>query len=597
MRDGRDGGYRHYDRGDRRNRVDEQDIQAELEDYAGQDSPPSPHYQRSSRSYSRSPKRRDRRRYERRRSRTPSPRSHSRERYSRRSRRDSRSRSPEKDRWRYKRRDSDYGGDYRRERRDDYGHRREYRREDREYHRGRDTKEDYRTREESRYDGKRRADRYIDDEPEPLRRKPDAESLPEGLPPPPPPPPPQELWPRSPDISATLTSLATSQDLSFDKEHGIQDSGLLYSRLSHLAGLLLGPTVESWNEQEEQCRLLRLKVGICVKSEDDNEPFSKDITPDVEPTDVCVDIPYVSDGEVKDPRCDYTKEYELMSAWVMKPRPLPGFAEETLKRASEPESPTHSWSMSPKQIASNLERKAQRTSERKEQRKVGRNTSIAPEFKKQSPAGSDKEIELEEGYFSVKLVNGEDRSLQYGEIVDMIKKGELPDGWPAYRDVDSLWVSVSAKEGPVEKQDPVGNKEEASVASDSLVLEITKGQDVKDILPWIKDVSNRADKALKSAKYPVILQYARGGESAGRREFDFKEEAKIASESQSEHQSLISMRRNGKILCGTPKPVSPSTLAMIKGYILSDRSTLRDIATGALQKALKSLLDRKNKKN
>lgn len=450
-------------------------------------------------------------------------------------------------------------------------------------------------REGSRYDGKRRADRYIDDEPESSRRKPEKEPVPEGLPAPPPPPP-QELWPRSPDISAALTSLATSQDLSFDKEHGVQDSGLLYSRLNHLAGLLLGPTLESWNEQEEQCRLLRLKVGICMKSEDDKEPFSKCITPDVEPSNICIDIPYTADGGVKDPRSDYLKEYELMSAWVMKPRQLPGFAEDTLKQASEPESPTHSWSTSPKQIASNLQRESQRAIEKQEQKKVGRNASIAPEFRK-STAESDHEMELEEGYFNVKLVNGEDRTLQYGEIVDMIKKGELPDGWPAYRGVDSLWVSVSAKEAPVKKETLDEHKEHVNVTSDSFVLEITKEKDFKIILPWMKDMSERADKALKSSKYPAILQYVRGEECAGTREFDFKNEAKIASESQSKHQNLISLRKNGKILCGTPKPVSPSTMAMIKGYILSDRSKLRDIATGALQKALKSVLDRRNKKN
>ena len=599
MRDGRDNGYRQYERGHRRDRLHERDIQAELEDYVGQDSPESPHQRRPSRAYSRSPGRHERHRaYERRRSRTPSPRSRSRDRYSRRGRRgDSRSRSPGTDRGgRYKRRDDD-DGDYRRGRWDDYGHRRDYRREDRGYYRGREANEEYRTREGYTH---RRGDTYRNREMDVdsvKRKHGTTEAEVDRLPPPPPPP--AELWPRSPNISAKLTSLAASQDLSFDTEKGIQDSGLLYSRLNHLAGLLLGPTLESWNEQEEECRLLRLKVGICVKNEDEKEPFSKDIIPDVYPNETCVDIPYEAEGNVNDPRSDFKKEYDLMSAWVMKPRPLPGFAEETLKR--EPESPTHSWSTSPKQIASNLERKSQRDPVKEERRQAARNTSLAPEFKpRRDNAEPGQAMELEEGYFNVKLIHGEDCTLQYGEIVDLIKRGELPDGWPAYRDVDSLWVSVSTKEepclgykdgrSPIEIQKPIHDS-----TVESMIVEVTKEQDVKDIQPWIKDVSKTADKALKSKLHPVVLQYTRGEEHQ-QRDFDFAQEAKIASDCLLEHQRIISMRRNGRILAGTPKPVSPCTMAMIKGYVLSDRSKLRDIATGALQKALKTILEKSTTK-
>lgn len=598
MRDGRDNGYRHGGRGVRRDRLDEHDIQAELEDYFDLPSPGSPpkghmHDKKSYRSFSRSPTRRDRHRlYERRRSRTPSPRSRSRDRYSRRSRRGgSRSRSRERERERYARRDDAYANDYRRDKRDEYRYRREHRSEDKGYYRSSDPKGDYR-KDGSRYESNRSADKWVNrgEERDPTPRKND----PHLLAAPPPPPPPAETFPRSPDISAELTSLAKSQDLSFDSINGVQDSGLLYSRLSHLESLLLGPKPDSWREQEEQCRLLRLKVGMCSKNEGEKEPFSKDILPEVEPTGKLVDVPYEAHQEVKDPRSDFLKEYELMSAWVMKPRALPGFAEETLKQSEEPNSPTHSWSTSPKRITSNLDRNTQKAGIKEERQTTVRSASIPLEcMENQNHSNADRNMELEEGFFNVRLLNGQEYVLQYGEIVDLIRKGDLPDGWPAYRDADSLWVSVSSKDGVYEKP----KKESADVTGDSVVLDMAKECDIKDIQHWIKDKSKLADKALKSKKCPVILQYTRGRDSRShtpsevKREFDFKEEAKIASESLSDYQHIISMRRHGRILCGTPKPVKPATMAMIKGYILSDRSKLRDIATGALQKALKSILD------
>jgi hypothetical protein len=41
-----------------------------------------------------------------------------------------------------------------------------------------------------------------------------------------------------------------------------------------MESFLLGPNLESWADQEEQCRLLALQYGICGKEEDDKEPFS-----------------------------------------------------------------------------------------------------------------------------------------------------------------------------------------------------------------------------------------------------------------------------------------------------------------------------------
>lgn len=637
MRDDRDGGSRRRERRNHgRDRLDDIDIQAELEDYFDQGSPDGARERhirdpKSSRSRH-SPSERDRyRRRDGRGSRSPSTRSRSRDRYSRPAWRDDmRSRSPGRGGERYRKEKVDLGVEYSRDRkrdrydvgyqRDREDHRRDEPARDKGYrrhedkrdrrkdtvHERRETKENYR-RDTDRYGSSRRdgdhSSRHVDyDQRKRNEHVRTAERIVEDMPPP---PPPVEIWPRSPDISKELASLARSQDLSYDPTKGIQDSGLLNSRLSHMESVLLGPTIQSWSDQEEQCRLICLKVGVFGKHEEEKEPFSKDMLPEYIPESAVlpIRIPYNPDGAVKDPRSDFQKEYDLMAAWAMKTRTLPGFADQSLDHDTDSQSPTHSWSTSPKQIASNLARNKQIAHQQEDHHIAARSASLPLDFTKNKhvDAKADEQIELEEGYFNVKLLNGEECALQYGEIVDLIKKGELPNGWPAFRDVDSLWVSVSTGEETESiKQEKHERPLEGTGGGSRPLVEELATEDIESIHSWIMEKSRLAETALQSKTHPSILQYARGKPlsfgTEEHRDFDFKEEAKIASESLSNYEHIIAMRRQARILSGTRKPVDPTTMAMVKGYILDDRAKLRDIATGALQKALKSFLTEQKSK-
>ncbi|KAI8106508.1 hypothetical protein M9435_001052 [Picochlorum sp. BPE23] len=444
-------------------------------------------------------------------------------------------------------------------------------------------------------------------------------SVPPPPPPPPPvvPPPPLEEYPRSPDITDRLEYLATSQDVAFDHAKGIDDVELFQFRLSQMELDLLGPKPKSWEEQEEQCRLLVLRYGLQGAEDDDKEPFSSDEFKEYfsRPGRTGEEIPYEQRSPIEDPRRQFTKEYEFMTAWAGKPRPLPGFVNDTVfKQQNGDQSPTLSWSTSPARAGSPAKQKTQRP-EPKPQTKIsmsnrpstgGKNASVPRDLNLMD--GKHSTMELEEGYFCVKLLNGQDVMLQYDEIVDLIKKGSLPDDWPAFRESDSLWIAVSAKDdqaADLQRHDNAAQENKPAPLGKSIWLSAKKATpDIRQIKSWFQDAAKQANRALASRGGATLqLQYTRSSlmdcrrltQQAPTREFEFENESKLASESINHQQRIVKLRRSARIRARQPRKVSPSTLAMIKGHILMDRTKLKEIGTVALQRAIKAFKERQNK--
>ena len=527
--------------------------------------------------------------------------SHSKRRWDR-----SRSRSPSP----YKRRDSTYYRNFkdREEGRDRYRDR--YRDRDWDRHRDNDwdrrrhrRDRDSKLNSDSYRDGRRRSESHSPFDSS-FKKSTDGASgadLQGTLPPPPPP----EVFPRSPDISKHLIDLANSQDLKFNPESGIEDAGLLNVRLSQMESILLGHNLGSWAEQEEQCRLLALQYGLCGKEEDDKEPFSGQAFSSYfadSGTPPGQEIPYSQAGTVNDPRLQFEKEYEMMKAWAAKPRLLPGFAIEKNINTGQVHSPTHSWSKSPqrpdpfsRKDAAKVACKGDITKEENcSAPRISSLPRVHSQEKSMDQEEKQEEMELEEGYFCLKHVDGSDFVLQYGQIVDMIKEGKLPNKWPAYRESDALWVSVSADE-----------EAEAPKKKDAADLEATKqgspfwksSEDTAEVRKWFEKQGPVVAKALVGKPAPLVLQYPRLMSTSkklfpGPREFDLEKEAEIAERNLADFKKLANTRRLSKTLCGAPKDDLPaSKLAMIKGCILLDRHKVKDLATGALQKALKSFLE------
>jgi hypothetical protein len=426
-----------------------------------------------------------------------------------------------------------------------------------------------------------------------------------------------EEYPRSPDITDRLEYLATSQDVAFDHAKGIDDVELFQFRLSQMELDLLGPKPKSWEEQEEQCRLLVLRYGLRGAEDDDNEPFSSDEFKEYfsRPGRTGEEIPYEQRSPIEDPRRQFSKEYEFMTAWAGKPRPLPGFVNDTVfKQQNGDQSPTLSWSTSPARAGSPAKQKTQRP-EPKPQTKIsmsnrpstgGKNASVPRDLNMMD--GKHSTMELEEGYFCVKLLNGQDVMLQYDEIVDLIKKGSLPDDWPAFRESDSLWIAVSAKDdqaADLQRHENAAQEKKPAPLGKSIWLSAKKATpDIRQIKSWFQDAAKQANRALASRGGATLqLQYTRSSlmdcrrltQQAPTREFEFENESKLASESINHQERIVKLRRSARIRARQPRKVSPSTLAMIKGHILMDRTKLKEIGTVALQKAIKAFKERQNK--
>ena len=275
--------------------------------------------------------------------------------------------------------------------------------------------------------------------------------------------------PQSPVITRELGSLASSFNLVFDEHSGLDRSKIdvMKMRILRADDESLKNGLKSWAETEDQCRRMAMRLGL-TPQEEHLQPFSRDmirshfegetneqdekreqavkVEVKVEdgPKEIAEipEIPYRRDAlkATEDPRLGFKDEYELIQAWVNKPRPLPSFAAPKGNGAA-PDSPTHSWSRdSPMKTRGSLDGPHDKKGGKDD--KTNRRDSDKSDRSVKRYDDSQR-MELEEGYFSVRLLTGESALLQFGEIVDLIRKGDLPDGWSAHRESDDLWIRVT----------------------------------------------------------------------------------------------------------------------------------------------------------
>ena len=454
--------------------------------------------------------------------------------------------------------------------------------------------------------------------------------------------------PPSPVIVAQLSELAKSHDLEYDEEKGISDVATLNSKLNVTNLRLIDKDIRSWSEMEEHCQRTATKLGIFSPEEKHRQPFSLECMRqyiseteanktsggahakgnETAPTDAASSpvvgvIPYKfnphGDCKAEDPRLKFGDEYELLSACVAKARPVPAFADPQ----SVDDSPTHSWSRSPVKARSEALSKGAATDQdatgthdknrvNMERGAMGHANSHHSLHALHSPGsrydGTEK-MELEEGYFRLQLLNGEPALLQHGEIVDLIRAGKLPDGWSAYRESDKLWISVSEAqiseatadmqggEGGAGERDPRSH-EEHKIGAITLARKDQPPKDLQEEFARTSLVAMAALGSSKSSRFaPRTLKtnYFRKPSSPGPASLpsDFSQAAQAASDDLLAYDRVLTLRARAKLLCGAPKPVDPSTRARIKENVIQDRSRLRDIASGALQKALRLYIQRK----
>jgi hypothetical protein len=192
-----------------------------------------------------------------------------------------------------------------------------------------------------------------------------------------------------------------------------------------------------------------------------------------------------------DPRRPFAREYEAAAKWYDRPQPAPVLASNGAKGLDKGEdSDGLSWSASPKRAAAaaaaaqeeasskglgaagqSAAAAAARTAVDASQKDifapaapkhdtfarqasgataVGASLHSVPENAGEKYDGPP--LELEEGFFEVKLPNGTTHHGQYGRLLSLVRSGEVPPGWPAHRDADGLWLPLRGETGPLYTQ-------------------------------------------------------------------------------------------------------------------------------------------------
>ena len=378
---------------------------------------------------------------------------------------------------------------------------------------------------------------------------------------------------------------------------------------------------EGWAEEEEECRLLALALsGTSMHSAiKERVPFTGEefsTLHQTSPDHICREFSYeMSNGEITDPRAKYKQEYKALELWLARPWSVPSF--DGREEIASISSPATSWTESPGRN-DDMETPAEaRRSDEYQRRNEPPHSTHDESFRSLGSAPksvvrplSDGDMELEEGYFRVKLPNGQVIVKQHGELEDMVKEQKIPEGWPAYREDDALWTKIfsTTAEDKLETKDTNDNTVVIKTDMPSLELlgeieERTLSEEERTRLhDWFSMCARKASVAMKQL-HPCTIdeQYLCASRSDCTRiqnphEFNFSKQANIASERIKAHRVCMRRRRRMQSVCGTTiPPVSLELLASIQGEILEDRFNLRNIASGALQGAMAMLMKGKKR--
>ena len=416
--------------------------------------------------------------------------------------------------------------------------------------------------------------------------------------------------------------LAKSQGIRFSKAGGVDDPGLLLFRLVQMDQKHLDSFIGNWERQNEECSVLALKYAP-VSQAMEREPFAGEefsyAPTAAHDAEACLSFPYTSqNNSIPDPRTKYAKEYERMSSWASRPREVPHLdgVDPSKLPVGKPSSPTYSWSTSPTKIFEEAEEALSRKPPGTDTENRRNSMAEAIEESKSAPATQVREafekdaknvpMELEEGYFRVKLPDGEDMVAQYGDLSELVKEGYLPEGWPAHREVDNLWVPVYSKghanQSCETKEEKVELNGTLSYWEEADYPRLT----TSEIQDWMSRAASRAAKALNppQASMPQSLeeQYPRRTLSDLERikaapaegiEFDFATQSSHACRSLDLHFKLMQARKRMGLRCGIAplSTLSPDEgkLAALRGHILDNRTLLQTTGTEVLLRAMKQV--------
>jgi hypothetical protein len=422
--------------------------------------------------------------------------------------------------------------------------------------------------------------------------------------------------------------LAESQGLRFSEAEGIDDPGLLLFRLVQMDQKNLCSFIENWERQNEECSVLALKHAP-ISQTVEREPFGGEefihATTSAHDAEACLPFPYTSQNDsIPDPRTKYAKEYERMSSWASRPREVPHLdgMDSSKIPVDRPASPTYSWSASPTKMLEEAEEALSRKPPGTDTQNRRNSMAEALEESKSAPATQVREafekdaqnvpMELEEGYFRVKLPDGEDMVAQYGDLSELVKEGYLPEGWPAYREVDDLWVPIYSKGHP---NPSCETKEENVNLSGTLSYweEADYPKSTTDeIHDWMRRAAASAKKALSPSKASIPRsieeQYPKRTLSDTERikgappegtVFDFVTQSSLACKSLDLHFNLMQARKRMGLCCGiaplTTSSQDEGKLAAIRGHILENRALLQKTGTEVLLRAMKQVFAKEEK--
>lgn len=195
--------------------------------------------------------------------------------------------------------------------------------------------------------------------------------------------------------------------------------------------------------------------------------------------------------------------------------------------------------------------------------------------------------------------------------MDIEKEGYLPEGWPAFREVDNLWAPVYSKghANPACK-----TKEDVDLSGTVCYWEEAEypKSTTDEIHDWFRRATERAKKALSAPKAPIPRsleeQYPKRTLSDLERikaappdgiVFDFATQSRNACKSLDQHFNLMKVRKRMELCCGIVPTSSlgqdEAKLAAIRGHLLENRSSLQKIGTEVLQRAMKHVLAKEEK--
>jgi hypothetical protein len=225
---------------------------------------------------------------------------------------------------------------------------------------------------------------------------------------------------------------------------------------------------------------------------------------------------------------------------------------------------------------------------------------------------SSRPMELEEGYFMITLPSGTElEEQQYGTILQRVRKGEVPEGWPVYRESEHLWAPLRHSTKSIEEFQSTRIREAVVGTGNPSIWDVecdntTNGKDSEE---WFSAQEKDDEKTVATTAGGSVEKFFKtkgglvvGGDELKEHMYENMEKLLAApyEEADASARSALAeavekrkLRTKAAALTVSSYVAPAHIVSAVHGALLENTEHIKTVAKSVLQSALRTVIEQK----